>query len=107
MINSYGYHTFEVSLIPAIRKLFRRPVQDHPEIPIAHFDKVREKEKAFTTIDRGTSEVPLDRIVGSVGRYHDFDTKFTPKGYGSDERLRTLTREMSKGKTFPQSRCTR
>ena len=87
--------------ISRLKRLFNRRGDTSEDQPIAHFDKVREKEKAFTSINRGTSQVHLDRIVGSVGRYHDFDTKFIPKGYGSNERLRTLTREMSKGKLFP------
>ncbi|PID41499.1 MAG: hypothetical protein CR981_03140, partial [Proteobacteria bacterium] len=84
-------------LIPFFKK------QEEPSTnePIAHFEEVREKEKAFTSVKRGTRNVPLDQIVGSVGRYHDFDSKFIPKGYGSDERLRKLTTEMSRGKSFP------
>lgn len=67
----------------------------------AHFEKVRNEEKAFTSIDRGTSLVPLERIVGSVGRYHDFDAKFSPRSYRSDERLRTLTTALSQGRPIP------
>jgi DNA-binding Lrp family transcriptional regulator len=67
----------------------------------AHFEKVRKDEKAFTSIDRGTSLVPLEGIVGSVGRYHDFDAKFSPKSYRSDERLRTLTNAMRQGQKIP------
>jgi hypothetical protein len=40
------------------------------------FKEVQEQEAAFDTRDRGTRVVPLDRIVGSVGRYHDFDERF-------------------------------
>ncbi len=67
----------------------------------AHFEEVRVEEKAFTSIDRGTSLVPLDRIVGSVGRYHDFDAKFSPKSHRSDERLKTLMTALSQGRPIP------
>jgi len=67
----------------------------------AHFEEVRVEEKAFTSIDRGTSLVPLERIVGSVGRYHDFDAKFSPKSHRSDERLKTLMTALSQGRSFP------
>ena len=83
-----------------LKKLFSRPaVQTIRHNP--RFDEVREDEEAFTSIDRGTSLVPLDLIVGSVGRYHDFDAKFSPKSYRSDERLRSLTTAMSKGRPIP------
>ena len=36
-------------------------------------------EGAFDHIDRGICTVPLERIVGSVGRYHDFDSQFKLK----------------------------
>ena len=38
-----------------------------------------EKQKAEAAVDRrdiGLGEVPLEKIVGSVGRYHDFDGQF-------------------------------
>lgn len=88
--------------LSALKKLFSKTEENNQEpAPIAHFEKVREKEKAFTSIKRGTSQVPLEKIVGSVGRYHDFDTRFSPRGYGSDERLRTIMEEMKKGRSFP------
>ena len=52
-----------------------------------NFEKVRTSEQAFESVDRGTLFVPINKIVGSVGRYHDFDAHFRPKGYYSDERL--------------------
>lgn len=82
------------------KKLFNR-AKEEPAKPIAHFEKVRESEEAFTSIERGTSQVPLDKIVGSVGRYHDFDAKFRPASYRSDERLRELSRAFSEGRKIP------
>lgn len=69
--------------------------------PSAHFDLVREQEQAYQTITRGTREVPVNQIVGSVGRYHDFDEKFRPQSHGSDEKLQRLIKEMRVGKTVP------
>jgi len=84
-----------------LKRLFVKSGNTKPDKPIAHFEKIREEEKAFTSIDRGTSLLPLKRIVGSVGRYHDFDAQFKPKGYDSDERLKRITNDMRKGRTFP------
>ncbi|THB73868.1 MAG: transcriptional regulator [Desulfobulbaceae bacterium] len=84
----------------ALKKLFssKEEVVDKPS---ANFDKVREEEKAYKTIERGNREVPLNQIVGSVGRYHDFDEKFRPRSHGSDEKLERLIKDMSVGKSFP------
>ncbi len=40
------------------------------------FTKCQDIEEAFDSKDRGTQIVLLENIVGSVGRYHDFDSRF-------------------------------
>ncbi len=40
------------------------------------FTENQSLEEAFDTRDRGTRTIPLKSIVGSVGRYHDFDCHF-------------------------------
>ncbi len=67
----------------------------------SNFEKVRTDEQAFESIDRGTLFVPINKIVGSVGRYHDFDAHFRPKGYDSDERLNDIMKKMREGKVMP------
>ncbi len=89
------------NLFAALKRLFAKPDDSRPGNSVAHFEKIREEEEAFTSIDRGISLVPLTSIVGSVGRYHDFDAQFKPRGYDSDERLKSITNEMRKGRTFP------
>lgn len=42
------------------------------------YEEVRRKLRATTERDRGRQEVPLDKIVGSVGRYRDFSRDFLP-----------------------------
>ena len=71
------------------------PVQE------TNFDQVRESEKAYETVKRGTATVPLDKIKGSVGRYNDFDQQFRLKSAGSEERLRSLTQAMQEGRPLP------
>jgi hypothetical protein len=44
------------------------------------FDAVREKLRLRHTVDRGIEDVPLDRIVGSLGRDRDFNRLFFPRG---------------------------
>lgn len=43
------------------------------------YDEVREKLKASGGSLRGLREIPLDAIVGSVGRYTDFTRSFLPR----------------------------
>ena len=43
------------------------------------YDYVSQQLRGTGTIDRGLQEIPLDAIVGSVGRYDDFTRDFLPK----------------------------
>jgi uncharacterized ParB-like nuclease family protein/DNA-binding Lrp family transcriptional regulator len=58
-------------------------------------------EGAFDHIDRGTCSVPLAQIVGSVGRYHDFDSQFKLKSHVPPDRLISVKRAMREGKSLP------
>ncbi|GAB6908720.1 Two domain fusion protein [Desulfosarcina cetonica] len=58
-------------------------------------------EGAFDHIDRGICAVPLDRIVGSVGRYHDFDSQFKLKDHMPADRLVSIKRAMRQGHSLP------
>ncbi|NUM49097.1 MAG: universal stress protein, partial [Anaerolineales bacterium] len=42
------------------------------------FDEVRGLLKGEHTLPRGLQEIPLNAIIGSVGRYHDFTRSFLP-----------------------------
>jgi len=55
-------------------------------------------EGAYDSRDRGRRQVPLDQIVGSVGRYRDFDNEFRPKQHLPPERLQTIKNLIRKGK---------
>ncbi|HOU15818.1 MAG TPA: universal stress protein [Anaerolineae bacterium] len=43
------------------------------------YEDVRRKLKATASVERGLHDIPLDAIVGSVGRYADFTRSFLPK----------------------------
>jgi uncharacterized ParB-like nuclease family protein len=66
-----------------------------------NFDQVRKTEKAYETVKRGITTVPLDKIKGSVGRYTDFDQQFRLKGAGNEERLASLTQAIQEGRSIP------
>lgn len=62
----------------------------------------QQKEEAFDTRNLGLHQVLLDKIVGSVGRYQDFDGKFRPKQHFiDDDRLEALKNIMRQGKSLP------
>ena len=48
------------------------------------YEDVRRKVRASGVVSRSVREVPLDAIVGSVGRYQDFTRTFLPK-HDSDQ----------------------
>lgn len=54
------------------------------------YEEVLEKLKAGSTTERGVQEIPLDAIVGSVGRYSDFTRTFLPRQEVDEERWARL-----------------
>jgi DNA-binding Lrp family transcriptional regulator/uncharacterized ParB-like nuclease family protein len=68
---------------------------------IKSFKENQRKEEAFVHRNIGRKVVPLHRIIGSVGRYHDFDSKFRLKRYLSPDRLNSIKEAMKTGKPFP------
>ena len=50
------------------------------------FEKVRRRLHLHEELHRGVRDVPLDQIVGSVGRYKDFTASFLPKNSKLAER---------------------
>lgn len=65
------------------------------------FRRDQAREQAFDSRDRGTRSVPLDKIVGSVGRYQDFDHEFRLKQRVPSERLERVKAAMREGTPLP------
>ncbi|MFZ0451739.1 MAG: Lrp/AsnC ligand binding domain-containing protein [Desulfatiglandaceae bacterium] len=65
---------------------------------VKDFEEEQRQEEAFESVKRGIHSVPLDQIVGSVGRYHDFDSRFRPKQHVPRERLEHIRDAMRNGK---------
>lgn len=51
-----------------------------------NFEDVKSKLRLQNPLYRGLQDIPLDRIVGSVGRYHDFTKEFLPRNEEMKER---------------------
>jgi len=68
---------------------------------VKSFKDDQQRESAFETIDRGTQRVELDQIVGSVGRYKDFDSRFRPRDHMDPERYRKIKQALREGRPMP------
>src|SRR5512140_2656007 len=65
------------------------------------YDEVADKLKLRVRTDRGIHQVPLDAIVGSVGRYADFTRSFLPRRMEDRERWARVKAAMSDGANMP------
>lgn len=45
---------------------------------LKNFEDIQKEDKAYNSMYLGVREVPIDRIVGSVQKYTDFDKNFVP-----------------------------
>ncbi len=63
----------------------------HPRRLLA-FDQVREKLHLGGPVYRGVESVPLEKIVGSVDRYRDFDRAFLPTQSHTESRWHRVNR---------------
>ncbi len=68
---------------------------------VRSFSDQQQKEAAFDSRVRGVRTVPIDRIVGSVGRYQDFDNRFRLKQHVPSERLQKVKEAMRNGRPLP------
>ena len=62
---------------------------------LANYHEVANRLKARQKIEMGTQMVPLNLIVGSVGRYRDFTRTFMPRSGIDEERWARLDRAMN------------
>src|SRR5213593_3414708 len=56
------------------------------------FEEVRKQLRAHARREGGMREVEIDKIVGSVGRYRDFDRAFLPKQVRTRDRWESVDR---------------
>ncbi|MEZ4870440.1 MAG: hypothetical protein R3C14_54430 [Caldilineaceae bacterium] len=65
------------------------------------YDIVARRLSARQQIDKGIQMVPLDQIVGSVGRYRDFTRSFLPRVGVSPERWARVDEALNSPEGFP------
>jgi DNA-binding Lrp family transcriptional regulator len=70
----------------------------HDQDTVLRFRDVQQAEQAFDYRERGLVSVPLERIVGSVNRYLDFDRQFRLKRDRPRDRLEAVRRAAEQGR---------
>jgi nucleotide-binding universal stress UspA family protein len=65
------------------------------------YDEVAEKLKLHTRTERGIQQIPIDAIVGSVGRYTDFTRTFLPRRSEDQQRWARVKAAMEEGMGLP------
>ncbi|ACK42547.1 MULTISPECIES: DUF4032 domain-containing protein [Dictyoglomus] len=65
------------------------------------FDEKLKEEDFIGWRDLGYQTIEVDKIVGSVGRYRDFDEEFRPLKGSSKSRLQELENAILRGKILP------
>ena len=106
VINTCGYYLFDIEkteffeernyLIKIKRSIKKSPEEDK----VKSFREAQQKEQAFDNRKIGVRRVPLGKIVGSVGRYHDFDSRFRLKKTLSSEKFLHVKEAMLQGKNL-------
>ncbi len=68
---------------------------------ISSFNEQKTHEEDVQFIDHGIKTIDLDHIIGSVGKYHDFDSQFRPKKHVLEKRFSDIKKAMRDGKPLP------
>ena len=92
--------SLKYSLQRIVDRLRGRPVAGSAAA-VKSFKHDQEKEAAYDSRIRGVRTIPLNQIVGSVGRYQDFDNRFRMKQKVPSERLQRIKTAMREGHPLP------
>jgi len=85
-----------------LRTAVARIRREHTSNRLLSFDDVRrELLVANNRLYRGTRVVEVDEIVGSVGRWRDFDRSFLPARASVGERWKRIDRAFQRGEELP------
>jgi hypothetical protein len=68
---------------------------------LLNFDDVRRELVANNRLQRGTRVVEADQIVGSVGRWRDFDRSFLPARASVGHKWKRIDRAFQRGEDLP------
>ena len=85
-----------------LRALVARIRREHASNRLLSFDDVRrERLVANNRLHRGTRVVEVDEIVGSVGRWRDFDRSFLPARASVGHKWKRIDRAFHRAEDLP------
>ena len=84
-----------------LRALGARLRREHTSNRLLSFDDVRRELAANNRLHRGRRIVEVDEIVGSVGRWWDFDRSFLPTKASVGQRWKRIDRAFQRGEDLP------
>src|ERR687890_964334 len=84
-----------------LRALVARIRREHSMNRLLSFDEVRKELVANNRLHRGTRVVEVDEIVGSVGRWRDFDRTFLPARASVGHKWKRIDRAFQRGEDLP------
>ncbi len=84
-------------MITFLKNLFSSK-NDETQNHVHSFNEQQAQEEDVEFIDHGVKTIDLDHIIGSVGKYHDFDSQFRPKKHVIGKRFLDIKKAMREGK---------
>jgi hypothetical protein len=84
-----------------LRALGARLRREHTSNRLLSFDDVRRELAANNRLYRGTRVVEVEEIIGSVGRWRDFDRSFLPARASVGQRWKRIDRAFQRGEDMP------
>jgi hypothetical protein len=83
------------------RALVTRIRKEHASNRLLSFDDLRKELVANNRLHRETRIVEMDQIVGSVGRWRDFDRSFLPARASVGHKWKRIDRAFQRGEDLP------
>src|SRR5918994_1273789 len=84
-----------------LRALVARIRREHTSNRLLSFDDVRRELAAKNRLQRGTRVVEVEEIVGSVGRWDEFDRSFLPARASVGQRWKRIDRAFHRTEDLP------
>jgi hypothetical protein len=84
-----------------LHRMARRLRGDPASTPALAFEEVRKALGVSNKVRIGRRAVPVERVVGSVGRYLDFDRTFLPLNASVEERWKRVDRAFHRDEDLP------
>ena len=84
-----------------LQALVARVRREHTSNRLLSFDDVRRERVATNRLYRGTKVVDVNEIIGSVGRWRDFDRSFLPARASVGHKWKRIDRAFHRAEDLP------